>query len=486
MKREKIRENFKSVLLGALLVALVCLCVVYIISFSGSNPYEFTKQDMEKVSQVFLRTEYLSHWDVSFASPAFIGFSSKKDGENIGFYTLGGENAEVYETVFPFYEKLFGKNGYVESMDIKEGEAQFLSLLQGDYIYLSYACDLPISVIVSMANENAVYEGAFDAYIREILIVPNEYLGKTSVSEDGIGQTELYSFYAIARDSAGNYYRCSSDFIFGMDESVFFHTNYYSSYTKAENCLPYEFACVWEAEEFFTENKFLKKVKDTSVIPLAEMDCPTVFSDTYTHSEKEINALLEIFSLNPEKASSYQYENGNIFYFDKGKHLCFQPDGVMVYNLYGTEPLPLENIFHRSLTKEDYSTTDYLVASFLLLNSFADAQPNLECDFYLSGIYYDGETLKLCFGYSVFGLPVYFEGQTDMIEFVFSSGALQSAKYCFRVVEKSAQTDSAQDFIWALRSLILINGDKRRYFYGYYISEKQSYFNVLVLEEIQQ
>ena len=486
MKREKIHEIFKSVLLFALLVALVCLCVVYITSFSGSNTYAFTKQDMERISQVFLRTEYLSHWDVSFASPAFIGFSSKKDGENIGFYTLGGENAEVYKTVFPFFEKLFGKNGYVESMDATEGEAKFLSLLQGDYIYLSYACDLPISVIVSMANANAVYEGAFDAYIREILIVPNEHLGKTSLSEGGLEQTDLYSFYAIARDSAENYYLCSSDFIFGMEESVFFHTNYYSSYTKAENRLPYEFACVWEAEEFFTENKFLKKVKDTSVIPLTEMNCPSFFSDAYTHSEKELNALLEIFSLNPEKASSYQHENGNIFYFDKGKHLCFQPDGVMIYNLYGTEPLPMENIFYQSLTKEDYGTPDYLVASFLLLDSLADVHLNMECDFYLSGIYYDGEMLKLCFGYSVFGLPVYFEGQTDMIEFVFSSGALQSAKYCFRVIEKSTETDSAQDFIWALRSLILINEEKRRYFYGYYISEKQSHFDVLVLEEIQQ
>jgi hypothetical protein len=72
-----------------------------------------------------------------------------------------------------------------------------------------------------------------------------------------------------------------------------------------------------------------------------------------------------------------------------------------------------------------------------------------------------------------------------MLTFEFSAGALQSVRYCFRTVRKTENAKQAQDFVWALRSLILTNEDCRRYFYGYYVSDKQSYFNVLVLEEIR-
>ncbi|MBQ3490264.1 MAG: hypothetical protein IJA86_06720 [Clostridia bacterium] len=485
IEREKIREIFKSIVLCILLVALVCLCVVYILSFSGAKTYEFTKNDMEKISEGSLRTEYLSHWDVSFASPAFVGFSSKNEGENIGFYTLGGENAEVYAEVFPLFEKLFGKDGYSEKLDAREGETLFRSLLAGDYIYLSYASDLPLSVIVSMTDREAVYQGMSDEYISELLIVPKDYLGKIVSDEDETRETDIYSFYALARDSHGNYYRYSTEFIPANGRDPAFHKNYYLTYIKAENRLPYEFACVWEADDFFTENGFSKKVKDTSVIPLTGISRPTVFSESYMMTETEMADLLEVFSLNPEKASSYAEENGNIFYFEKGKHLCFQPNGVMIYNLHNTEPLPLENIFPWSFAKEDYGTADYLVASFLMVKALSEANAETECDFYISGIYYDGETLKICFGYAVSGLPVYFEGQTDMIVFEFSSGVLQTAEYCFRIVQKTSETRAAQDFVWALRSLILKNEESRRYFYGYYVSEKQSYFDVLVLEEKQ-
>ncbi|MBE6665212.1 MAG: hypothetical protein E7603_03185 [Ruminococcaceae bacterium] len=484
MKQEKIREFFKSMTLGVLLVALVCLCVIYIVSFSGAKAYAFTKQDMERISKGSLRTEYLSHWDVSFASPAFMGFSSKQNGENIGFYTLGGENAEVYETVFPFFEKLFGIEGYIEAMPSQDGETLFHALLKGDYIYLSYACDLPVSVIVSMTDESAVYEGTSDVYIRELLIVPKDYLRKTALYGEE-NRLAIYSFYALARDSRGNYYRCSTDFIPADDGDVSFHTNYYLTYTKAENRVPYEFAHVWKADGFFSENGFSEKVTDTSVIPLTFMASPMIFSEPHTLEKKEMHTLLEIFSLNPEKASSYKHENGNVFYFDEGKHLCFQPDGIMIYNLYETEPLPLEEIFPWGLAKEDYGTADYLVASFLMLEALTGAHGETDCDFYLSGIYYDGEILRISFGSSACGLPVSFEGQTDMLTFEFSAGKLQSAKYCFRAVRKTEDTRPAQDFIWTLRTLILKNEECRRYFYGYYVSDKQSYFDVLVLEEIR-
>lgn len=480
MKREKIKEYFKSIVLCVLLVTLVCLCVIYTISFSGAKAYAFTKQDMEKISKGSLKTEYLSHWDVAFSSPAFVGFSSEQAGENIGFYTLGGENEEIYEKVFPFFEKLFGLEGYIEVMSSKDGETLFHSLLEGDYIYLSYACDLPISVIIAMADESAVYEGVSDVYIREMLIVPKDKTALRGENHSG----ETYSFYALARDSHGNYYRCSTDFISEDEKDFSFHTNYCAAYTKTENRVPYEFACAWEADDFFLKNGFSEKVKDTTVIPLSPVFSQKIFSKPAVLDEKELHTILEIFSLNPEKASSYEHENGNIFYFDKGKHLCFQPDGVMIYNLYGTEAFPLENIFPWSFSKKDYGTADYLVASFLLLESLAQAQGERDCDFYLSGIYYDGEILKICFGVSAFGLPVSFEGQTDMLTFEFSAGALQSARYCFRATRETENEKTAQNFIWTLRSLILTNEECRRYFYGYYVSDLQSYFDAVVLEEV--
>ena len=54
-RSEKIKEHLKSIACGILLLTMICLCVVYILSFSGAVEYDFSKNDMEALSSESIR-----------------------------------------------------------------------------------------------------------------------------------------------------------------------------------------------------------------------------------------------------------------------------------------------------------------------------------------------------------------------------------------------------------------------------------------------
>lgn len=475
---EKIREHLKSIAVGFLLLVLICLCIVYILSFSGVEDFEFSADDMEAVSSESIRYQYLDYWNSSLTSPSFIGFSWKKQGDNIGFYTLGGENAKVYQSILPFFEKLFGSEGETKKLSSEEGEMLFHSLLKGNYIYLSYACDLPVSLIFSMTGETASFGGGSGEYISEILIVPEEYLWKAEIK--GLSgepfETVLYSFYAVARDKAGNYYRYSTEFLPKEPDDIAFHTNFYLTYNKAENRFPYEFAYLWEKDTFMQENGFSEKVADTTVIPLSGTSYPTpiVFAESRIASGSDVAPILESFFMNPEKATSYTDDNGTVFYFDEGKNISIAPNGVLRFSSHGAEGISLGTLFGWHTGEEVYDVFDHFGAALIASHKLKQAHSQTNCDLYISGVYYDGTDLKICFGYAVAGLPLYFNGEKDIMSFTFSADTLHSAEYRFWTVHTTAYTSEAHDFLWTLRSYILTEEEANRYFYGYYFSKNQS------------
>lgn len=476
-KKEKWREHLRSLAVGVLLLILICLSVIYILSFSGAEDHEFSAEDMEAVSSESTRYQYLDYWNSNYIAPSFIGFSSKKHGENIGFHTLGGANADVYESVSPFIEKLFGSEGESELLSPEKGSSLFHALLKGDYIYVSYICDLPSSLILSMTQDD-VFNGDTGEYIRELLIVPSEYLWKKSVPTPN-GETvlsDLYSFYALARDSQGNYYRYTTEYLPTDGESIAFHTNFYLTYNEAENRLPYEFAYLWQQDTFLRENGFSEKVSDTTVIPLsgAPYEAPIVFAESRIASGTDINPILESFFMNPEKITSYTDDLGTVFYFDEGRNISISTDGDLLFSAHGEEGIPLETLFGWKTGEETYDAFDHIGASIIAAERLREAHTPTNCKPYISGIHYDGEKLTVSFGYAAGGMPIYFNGNNDIISFSFSADTLQSAEYRFWTVHTTALTDKAPDLAWSLRSYLLTEEKQQYYFYGYYFSNQQS------------
>lgn len=476
-RAEKMREHMKSLAVGVLLVILICLCVIYILDFSGVKAYDFTKDDMESVSSESVRYQYLDHWDVSFVSPSFIGFSAKNRGDNIGFYTLGGENAEIYREVLPLLEVLFA-DGSAEAMDAAEGEALFKNLLRGDYIYLSYACDLPTALLLAMSHDDASGDGDMGEFVSEVLIVPEVYLGEASY-EDAAGVAErlsVYSFYAVARDGSGNYYRYRTAPAEDDKRDILFHTNFYRTYTIKENALPYEFACLWKEDSFLEKHDFREKISDTTVIPLshAVYETPIVFAESRIPGGNDKNEILDIFYMNPEKISSYTDETGVIFYFDEGRNISISPSGRMQFTSLGAEGISLEELFGGRSTNGEYTVFDYIGASLMESALLKKAHNQTNCALYISGISHDGTLLKISFGYAVGGMPLYFDGSADVLSFSFSSGMLEAAEYHFWTVHKTALVSRTPDFLWALRSRLLSDEGREEYFYGYYFTKNRT------------
>ena len=93
MRGEKrIIEIVKTIAVAVLLVLLVCLCVIYMLSYQGGQTAEFTRNMMERLTGESIKYQYLDYFEQPYTMPEFIGFSSGRTGESIGF--SGGEELE--------------------------------------------------------------------------------------------------------------------------------------------------------------------------------------------------------------------------------------------------------------------------------------------------------------------------------------------------------------------------------------------------------
>lgn len=484
---EKMREYIKNAIIGILLLILICLFVIYILAFSGVSAYEFSKDDMEAVSSESVQYQYLDYWDISFASPSFIGFSAKAYGDNIGFYTLGGENADIYAEILPFLDQLLSRNGIVERLEEKKGLEMFHSLLKGDYIYLSYACDLPTSFILAMAKDDAVFDGYMGQYVSEILIVPEHHLWVAEMeTASGYPQhRDCYSFYAVARDREGNYYRYSPSLMPTKQKDLTFHTNFYQTYNTSEQAMSYEFACLWKTDGFFEQYGFSEKVSDTTVISFdhSAYTAPIVFAETRIPNGADMDAVLEAFFMNPEMVSSYIDENGTVFYFDEGRNLSVSSSGKLAYTAPDVGGISLETLFGWHTSGHEYSIFDYLGASLVAGNQMQNAYTKTNCHRYISDISYDGSTLTISFGYASAGLPLYFNGNASVMSFSFSGGRIREAEYHFWTIHQTANMAGAPDFLWALRSYLLKSEQICDYIYGYHFSKNQTRCGMEIIEK---
>ena len=307
MRREhKICERIKTVAVAVLLVMLVCLCILYMLSYQSGQTAEFTKNMMERLTGESIKYQYLEYFNRPYTMPKFIGFSSGWDGGRIGF--SGGEELETaYEDVLRFYEELFSSDSTVTEMTEEQGEAAFAQIMQGRYIYVGYFCDLPKSVIAGTAQTEMIFSGVSGEFIKEIFIVPERYLKDGFTVGAGGVQTyaSIYSFYAVARDSEGHYYRYTASDVPQTSEDVSFNTNYYLSYNTLESALRYEFAAAAETDAFLEKYGFFDKISDTTVIYEESLSGGLLSVSRGTADLRLEMSVLSALYMNPERVTSY-------------------------------------------------------------------------------------------------------------------------------------------------------------------------------------
>ncbi len=472
-KKQNLIEHLKTIAVVILLVALVCLCVVYMLSYQNMGQYAFTKDTMQMVGGESVKYQYADYFDVSYVSPKFIGFSAKKLGENIGFYTLGGANPDVYASILPFYEKLFSDKGRKVVLSKEEGESLFSSLLEKDHIYIVYENDLPRDLMYAISVEDVTLPVGGGEYIRELLLVPDRHLyNGVSLSPSGTQVfTAIHTFYAVARDSEGNYYRYTTDFTPSKPTDVSFNTNYYLTYTTTESYFSYELAMLSELDDYFLRYGFREKVTPTTVIlqnSPGTVSQKTVSASRFFPSIEMTNGLLDALFMNPEKVTSFTDGSGVKFYYDEGRNLSVSPNGHLAYTTYGEGGLPLSELFEYPTASEAYDLSDYIGASLMLSRSLeAVAEARDTYSLFLSGVYSDGKTVTVTLGYAIDGMALYFEGFSDVLSLEFEDGMLKAVSYDLRHITVLQDAQTSFDMLWDLRAVLIESDTMREYAYGY-------------------
>lgn len=473
----RIWEIVKTVIFAVLLVMLVCVCILYMLSYQGTSSYGFTKDTMNRLSGESVKYKYLNYFDASCTLPDFIGFSDGRD--SIGFsYGIGAVEA-VYSDVLRFYDKLFGSEGEVTVLTPEEGETAFSESIRGRYIYISYFCDLPKSVILGTADPDKIFSGISGEYIKEIFIVPEKYLYEgITVGKGGVPvYTSIYSFYAVARDSEGNYYRYTTKYIPEAVGDVSFNTNYYLSYNTSGSAMRYEFAAAVEKDAFLEKFGFADKVTDTTVIYADRFSSRVLSLEREAPSDDTVRSVLEAFFINPEKASFYSDENGVKIYFDEGRSVRITPEGRIQYTALGASGIPFEEVFGYHPDGDEYDTFDYIGAALVLTDTL---EPIRDClsvtglSLFLSNIEYDGSTIRLDFGFRYGGIPLLLGGKADAVSFEMRDGMIKSISFEMWNAAVSDGTAQTPDFLWAVRSYIMDASDKSSLVFSYLFSEDKS------------
>ncbi|MBQ9747440.1 MAG: hypothetical protein IJV98_01530 [Clostridia bacterium] len=476
-KKLSIAELLKDVAVVLLLVALVCLCTIYMLSYQTVGGYAFTRQTMATLSGESVKYQYADYFESSYACPRFVGFAARELGENVGFHCLGGENASVSATLVPFYEKLFGEDGSVVKLTPGAGEALFAELLARDHIYVAYENDLPKSLILALAMQDATVREITGEYIREILIVPELHLyNGVSMMPAGVQiYTEIYTFYAVARDSAGNYYRYATAYVPEAATDVSFNTNYYLTYTTTDSFFFYEYAELLATDTYFDTYDLHGRVSDTTTVLTAAHGTlpPKTLTMSYVSpTQTQRAALLDALRINPNKVTSFTDSSGVSFYYDEGCNAGITPRGLLTYTAHVDGGLSLSSLFEYRAQENTYDAHDYVGAALVLASDLWQAFYAADghgLEMYISRVDYDGETTTVYFGYTSDGLPVYFEGSADLISFAFSDGRLRAVSCQFLAIDVAHRMPVPSDTLWDLRVAVMENKTRTAYAYAYYL-----------------
>lgn len=474
-KRERFFETLKDFLVFILLVCLVCCCAIYMLSYQGQESPEFTKEKMDAISGDTARHQYIGYFDKSYALPTFIGISYHERGR-FGFCTEEGL-ATANESLVLFYEKLFGEEGAVEMLSSEEGKALFNEALFSDnYIYASYACDLPKTVICAMMGIDT--DGISGEYIREIFIVPDAYIGTGDIRGPlhlYSSGSSIYTFIAIARDSLGNYYRYTTDYVPKEATDISFNQNFCFAYSTLEGAATYDFAALLKMDTYLENMRFPEKVTDTTVVFRDNSNLPLSILDVSVEAVDEglADAYLQALLINPEKASEYTDENGTRFYFDGGRNVVITADDILTYSA-PEGGISMEDIFGARIDGGNASVYEYIGAALALAEDMETVKRmGDESPYQLSitSIDYDGEIFSVSLGYRAGGLPIYIDGTADILKVDFSRGSICGVTYHLRAVRGASGAASVPQMLWTLRSAITDTDARYAYYYAYVVTE---------------
>lgn len=368
----KIKRFLSTCLIFCLLVCLVCLSFVYMFSFQISNEMSFGADDMAELEQNFAAAGYMDNVSAKNIMPVFVGVSHSSGEERVGAFC--GEALEnLYADCFEIAGQYLAR-GLAE--EISEASAEdFVRMAKNNgFIYIKYAAAYPKSVIMNFSNKDTFAQSFSDEYIREIFVFYNNYTA---------------SVCAMAFSEGGNSYLYTGSF--GFEEN--FNNNIANEYNNAEGTFDFTFASEEANSSFISKEAFSKKLYSNAVIPETAVEMPNVsFCGVSDRLEESgvYEAVLSVFTLNPEKISVFTESDGTITFFEEGQNVGIGTNGRIGYSAVGMGGISVGSVIGYNAENEEYSLRDKIGATLLMAEEIAEiAGINADISIKLSGISYD-------------------------------------------------------------------------------------------------
>lgn len=297
-KRQKpvVIEHIKTVVMGALLINLIALVIVYVLGMrlnqTGSGRSDLG-EDFDRLWSA-QSGETPEGLEKSRLIPEFIGYKQAAAKSASAAFADTNALSALYEITSPCILELFGSGSVCRALPHEEGANLFtLACEKDEFVYIRYHTPVLYQLIYAYAADKlTVFEGdvavgdggAIGAYIGEMIIVPDSDFA-------------AHRFTAYAHDGDGNYYE------FSQGKHIVSSDFYISKLASDANNI--------NTLEFY----FASGGNFAGVQPIICEDVESLHltSENALISDVERDALLTLFGYNLDKLSGYSDENGYVY-----------------------------------------------------------------------------------------------------------------------------------------------------------------------------
>ena len=312
LKYYKVREAIKTALLSLLVVSLIVLVVVYI---SGTRVFENAiaekngqVKSFDKLWSVLGGTEP-EGLDAELLVPEFIGYKQLAQDAPRGCVGRRDGAVELYTLIKPCILELFGSASMCRELPDNVGSKMFAAAQNSDeYIYLSYHTPVLYQLIyayaagtltVSADDTAALTEGEQGAYIKEIIIIPDN-------------NQAAHRFLAYAYDPVNGYFE------FRPGEHIVASDFYISKLSDSDGN-----TCEFSFSSAPTEGPAKPMISDQLSFDLISV------SPLAVPEGEDLDTLLRLFGYNPDKLDVFADEaEGSSVYIDSHSRLKIGGDSI--------------------------------------------------------------------------------------------------------------------------------------------------------------
>lgn len=398
MNHKPIQKKTDKIVLVIAAVLFVLLCVltaatINVItnssSVKSSVPFDLDRVTADKTA------EYADVSDILL--PSFIGITS--DGVRRGVSVSANTVAELYRTITPTLAAILADE-YADTVD----EDLWNSMAQAENsVYVRYHSEIPDYVVSTFALHGNTTRNSLNSYIYELILTPYSEASDTVT--------------AAVRSADGNvvvYEQSSPEEIITAEDLRRVQRSYRSSLRT------FEFMGDSAAVSSPTEPVFLESVQTRNIII-------TGYSGSLVqNSEEEIEAIMRLFSFNPDKLlNQHEEEDGSTSYIDT-KGILYLRNSSFEYTATADGGIPIENYIGYT---ESVGLMDYIQTAATIFDRITAVSRHYtggDADITLASVENSGGVIRLTYEYTFDNLKI-----TDIepaFTVTFEDGMLREAK----------------------------------------------------------